>query len=787
MAVLRSRKTPPLSPPSSSKTLEKGFIEPSTPSKTTESSLNCDMSSPNCAELHSNSTTVDVPPRRRSLRLLSKLNSEETEISRNSCSSLSTKRRRNGSVITSDQICLQNVEVVNGDDSLGSILVEKSSVRVSDCDLMVTETSSDCPNEVEMKEENGHLSLPSGSKIIKTSLEVDEEVKEIDKGKAILIEGDDDIEDGGKMAEGGSSLNWEDEELESSSRRFTREEKGKGVVVVESEDDDIDLDDLVEFAANVDLNGENEMEDIVNEMDVDVRDNVVIREGIEKLKDRFKNFARRNASRFAHFNPEREGENRVEAEVEGEMPPEEPAENVEDWPGPFSTAMKIIREREKNLNCQVRDSSSVKGGFPLVSWTPRKERDLEWRKRVAPSLQSLCLNILAKNVDAITSLKYVPDALRNKLSELLCDSRKMNPHFLNLLLDGSPAELRLADCSWLEERVFEESFEACDIKHLTVLQLDLCGHCLSDSSLHKALVPKGLPALTTISLKGACRISDGGLAALVSSAPALRSINLSQCSLLTDVGIDSIANSLGSILQELYLDDCDTLDAMCILPTLKRLKYLEVLSLRGIVSVSDKFIRELISTSGQNMKELVLANCVNLTDSSLKLIAEMCSQLHVLDLSCLGKLTDIGMAHLTNGCRTIQELKLCRSPFSDDAIAAFIETSGESLRELALNHIRKVGQNTTISLARRCRNLESLDLSWCRHLPDEALGLIADSCLSLKLLKLFGCTQVSSVFVDGHSNPHLHIVGLQLTPILDHIKRPDFQQGPLHYSVVPPY
>lgn len=128
--------------------------------------------------------------------------------------------------------------------------------------------------------------------------------------------------------------------------------------------------------------------------------------------------------------------------------------------------------------------------------------------------------------------------------------------------------------------------------------------------MHKALVPKGLPALTTISLKGACRISDGGLAALVSSAPALRSINLSQCSLLTDVGIDSIANSLGSILQELYLDDCDTLDAMRILPTLKRLKYLEVLSLRGIVSVSDKFIRELISTSGQNMKELVLANCV---------------------------------------------------------------------------------------------------------------------------------------------------------------------------------
>ena len=142
-----------------------------------------------------------------------------------------------------------------------------------------------------------------------------------------------------------------------------------------------------------------------------------------------------------------------------------------------------------------------------------------------------------------------------------------------------------------------------------VLQLDLCGHCLSDSSLLKALVPKGLPSLTMVSLKGACRISDVGLGALVSSAPALHSMNLSQCSLLTDVGIGNLANSLGSILRELYLDDCESLDAMRILPGLKKLQCLEVLSLRGIGSVSDKFIKQLIISNGQNLKELVLANC----------------------------------------------------------------------------------------------------------------------------------------------------------------------------------
>jgi DNA repair protein RAD7 len=38
--------------------------------------------------------------------------------------------------------------------------------------------------------------------------------------------------------------------------------------------------------------------------------------------------------------------------------------------------------------------------------------------------------------------------------------------------------------------------------------------------------------------------------------------------------------------------------------------------------------------------------------------------------------------------------------------------------------------------------LEVLDLSFCRELTNEALGLIVDSCSSLKMLKLFGCTQV---------------------------------------------
>lgn len=65
------------------------------------------------------------------------------------------------------------------------------------------------------------------------------------------------------------------------------------------------------------------------------------------------------------------------------------------------------------------------------------------------------------------------------------------------------------------------------------------------------------------------------------------------------------------------------------------------------------------------------------------------------------------------------------------------------------NVIKKfqVANHTALSLAKHARNLQSLDLSWCRNMTNEAVGLIVDSCLSLRTLKLFGCTQVCIFFI----------------------------------------
>ncbi|KAA8523317.1 hypothetical protein F0562_009740 [Nyssa sinensis] len=585
-----------------------------------------------------------------------------------------------------------------------------------------------------------------------------------------------------ELNESGTSVKW--------ARRLSRAEKGKAIVV----EDLLPLNriDVME------LDSEPKLEKLINSAVSSLADNVALqgeRQVTEtnkkaigtqrrEYKERFREIARQNASRFAHFSSQDDEENQVTAESERVIPSSEVDRGTEDWPGPFSTAMKIIKDREMNVNVQHQSSFSDKSKSAPVIWVPKNVKQHERPKKLVPSLQELCMAILAKNADAITSLDGVPDVLRHKLCQLLCDSRRMNSNFLALLVCGSPTQVRVRDCSWLTEEKFTRIFEGCDTSNLTVLQLDQCGRCMPDYVLFLTLArsSNSLPVLTRISLKGACRLSDVGLRALVSSAPALRSINLSQCSLLTFTGINVLADSLGSVLKELYLDDCQNMDHRLILPALKKLEHLEVLSLAGNQAVSDDFIHEFIVVRGLNMKELILADCVKLTDSSLKVIAETCSGLCALDLVNLRKLTDSAIEYLANGCRVIQTLKLCRNAFSDEAIAAFLETSGESLKELSLNNVIKVGPSTAVSLAKCSRNLLSLDLSWCRNLTDETLGLIVDSCLSLKLLKLFGCNQITKVFLDGHSNPLVQIVGLKTTPLLDQLRVPDPLEGPLHYS-----
>uniref|UniRef100_A0A0V0IVK1 Putative ovule protein n=1 Tax=Solanum chacoense TaxID=4108 RepID=A0A0V0IVK1_SOLCH len=899
MTLLRSREVTPAASKAkvSSKTLENHVLEPVTPSKSLETSVQ-----PLCVVTPTSPSLAsgDIPPvaRRRSLRLASKNGlSDVGEILNNEGKSkdFEIDNGDTGNSLKSD-VGVESADLDEGDQDLGvlySEAVDEIGMNESDDvgNLVCSEGRIECVKEgkgdkntsMEVQGEGNtkFLSLRSGKKISKRAIEECSDGAVGDAGSVNQNDCDEKLSHG-KLSEGmsnscgsdGSSNKLQTSSVEPSSvkrRRFSREEKSKGIVSeqglpvvhsvnLESEvafgmsientvpqsaclPETIDLsvqgdglaatlqnrdsktrrisreekgkqvmagDDLCHGVDTLEGKSKHGAEKLVDEI-VSRAINLTSQDGEQVAdadgsatatrrvhRERFRDIARRNASRFAHFSSQAEQETDVTDEAAEEFPQEvAETEEIEDWPGPFSTAMKIIRDREMNIKHQ-QQSKSEKSKIEVV-WVPKTDQQCQSRKLVVPSLHDLCMDILVKNADAITSLDGLPDALRHKICQSLCDSREMTYQFFQLLISGSPTEIRIRDCSWLNEENFTqsfkgcdtnnfESFKGCDTNNLVVLQLDQCGRCMPDYILLVTLArrPNNLPALTTLSLKGACRLSDVGLEAIISAAPNLRSMNLSQCSLLTCDGISCLSNSLGSVLRELYLDNCEAIHPMLILPALLKLEHLEVLSVAGIQTVCDAFIKEFVTNRGQSLREIILKGCMELTDRSLKDISQNCPRLRAIDLSDLCKLTDSAIEHLATGCREVDNLKLCRNPFSDEAVAAYVETSGGSLKELSLNRVKKVSHNTAMSLVKCSKNLISLDLSWCRNLTNEALGLIVDSCLSLEVLKLFGCSQVTSIFLDGHSNPQVKIIGLKMTPILQHIEAPDsLQQGPLRYSAVP--
>ncbi|KAL5572360.1 hypothetical protein UlMin_021957 [Ulmus minor] len=641
------------------------------------------------------------------------------------------------------------------------------------------------PSELsECEVKDGFLNLRSGKKVAKrdgvdgegeflgSGIFDKELIGREDKGKGELVEHDFM---GKTIADGNGSS--------KTRSKFSREEKGKGKLLEDNWGLGLELGLGVESKSQVPNLADKVIPVNVAPDEGQVRNTNTTNTGsnVNPYMTRFRDVARRRASHFAHFDPQEDEQNQEE---EDHSPIEDEAEqeDTEDWPGPFSTAMKIIEDRNKRT--LFSGGTHLSKSKSAVVWVPKKSKDFGRSKPSVPSLIELSLVVLANNADAIASLEAIPDVLRHRLSQVLCDSRRMNGHFFGLLVHGSPTEVRLKDCSGLTEEQFTKALQGCDSSNLTVLQLDQCGRCLPDYVLISTLAPSlnSLPALNTISLRGACRLSDAGLTSLVSAAPGLTSINLSQCSLLSSSSIDILANSLGLVLRELYLDDCQSINAMHILPALKKFEKLEVLSLAGVENVCDAFIKRFVAIRGHNLKELVLADCGKLTDSSLKAIAKSCPGLCTLDLMKLCKLTDSSLGYLANGCRSIQTLKLCRNPFSDESMAAFLETSGGNLKEFSLNNIKKVGEHTAIALAKLSTNLRILDLSWCRNLTDDALGLIVDSCQSLKLLKLFGCTQLTNAFLDGYSNPEVKIIGISMTPVLEDVNVPDLNESQANWS-----
>mmetsp|Transcript_81379 Transcript_81379/g.143639 ORF Transcript_81379/g.143639 Transcript_81379/m.143639 type:complete len:764 (-) Transcript_81379:33-2324(-) len=322
-----------------------------------------------------------------------------------------------------------------------------------------------------------------------------------------------------------------------------------------------------------------------------------------------------------------------------------------------------------------------------------------------PSLLQLCVQKLAQNLIKygpkrvrFTTLSALPRRALEALLDLLVQKNALNdnvlPHALTrqtqkLGLEGavqlrrcvlntigrSCPNLRILDvrtCQQVDNRIVRDVLQYCE--HLEVLRLDGCTR-ISDSAFAPALWKPplaGLLGLRELSI-GKCGqvTAEGLLGNVLKGAPYLRTLGLAFCKLtVTDEVASELLFQFG--LQAVDLSFCTQISNVSL---------------------------ESVSTRSP-LRELRLAS-THLGDDAVKEIARRLPQLEVFDLGWVMKLTDDGILAVAEHCKKLRTLCVCNTQITDSSFHAIVT----------------------------CRQLESLNASWCLRASARALDILSDPSL----------------------------------------------------------
>lgn len=347
----------------------------------------------------------------------------------------------------------------------------------------------------------------------------------------------------------------------------------------------------------------------------------------------------------------------------------------------------------------------------------------------------------------------LPDTVKSRIAAEACRRRALTPSTLRLFVEHCPTEVCLPDCTQLEPDVLSVGLlEACTPK-LERLELGLCGRGFTDSVAREAAARGGFSGLKSLRLSGAYRLGDDSILALLSRVPGLQTLALPHCSRVEGSFLESLPRLLPQ-LRTLDVSGCRGVSASALCDALQGLPALDSLALDGIAEVNDDLLR-ILSLAAPNLKELSLRTCPNVTAAGLAALKLPLLRRLALD-EC--RIQD-GIKALTQGCPDLEEVSLHRCQGVNDEVVRALAQRG-NLRCASFNGAAALTDAAVEELLLRCGPvLEELDLSWCRGIGAAALGKLTDGCPRLRRLILWGCTQADDIFLNGHSNDVVEIVG----------------------------
>lgn len=363
-------------------------------------------------------------------------------------------------------------------------------------------------------------------------------------------------------------------------------------------------------------------------------------------------------------------------------------------------------------------------------------------KEILPSLQDICIAVVAEYIDDLESFGIISDESIEKLSKIISKNRKLNDITSRLFMEPVHTRLRLYDCTNMNELSLINISQFCP--RLQYLQLVYCGH-ITDHVLDA--YSKRLSSLKSLQLSGPFLITTEAWDNFFKTiSNRLECFEVRHTARFTKENIMTLTSYCPN-LRELRLGQLFHMNSnwLSFIEKLSKLTVLEMTWPSGLNTLQTQDVVSLLSKVGPQLTELSLNGGSDLKDKVLTQgILKYCTRLEKLNLEQCQQFTAKAMIQLMKSWKTkgLTHLNLERCIlFDDQVLKAVMDHSGTTLKYLNIHSLEKL---TAVGLeSLKFKELTFLNCGFIRSVDDFVAKKIIENSTSLETLHLFGCPLVS--------------------------------------------
>ncbi|XP_058760254.1 EIN3-binding F-box protein 1-like [Vicia villosa] len=277
-------------------------------------------------------------------------------------------------------------------------------------------------------------------------------------------------------------------------------------------------------------------------------------------------------------------------------------------------------------------------------------------------------------------------------------------------------------------------------------------------------VAQGLQKLVSLTITSCHGVTDASIEAIGKGCPNLKQMCLRRCCFVSDSGLVAFSKSAGS-LENLHLEECNRYTQSGVIGALSSIKAkLKSLTVVKCMGIKDIEVEVSMLSPCESLQSLTIKNCHGFGSASLAMVGKLCPQLQHVDLTGLYGITDAGLLPLLENCEAglvTMNLTGCWN-LTDNIVSAMTRLHGGTLEMLNLDGCWNITDASLVVIADNCLLLNDLDVSGCA-ITDAGVSVLSDAThLSLQVLSLSGCSEISNNCAPFLKKLGQNLLGLNL-------------------------